>query len=56
MASFRESHTLDKRIGEARRIREKFPGRVPVIVEKSARSDVPVIDKQKFLVPGGTCC
>lgn len=30
----------------------QFPGRVPVIVEKAARSDVPEIDKQKFLVPG----
>lgn len=49
---FKEVHTFDKRAAEAKRIREKFPGRVPVIVERAARSDVPVIDKQKFLVPG----
>lgn len=42
----------DKRAAEARRIREKFPGRVPVIVERAAKSDIPQIDKQKFLVPG----
>jgi GABA(A) receptor-associated protein len=32
------------------RIQQLYPGRIPVIVRKSPRSDVPDIDKQKFLV------
>ena len=34
------------------RIREKYPDRIPVIVEKAGRSDIPDIDKKKYLVPG----
>lgn len=29
----------------------KYPDRVPVLVEKSEKSDVPDIDKHKYLVP-----
>lgn len=38
---------------EALRIMSKYPDRIPVIVHraKSAGSDVPCIDKHKFLVP-----
>ena len=37
---------------EARRIRAKYPDRVPVLVGKSpSSSDAPEIDKHKFLVP-----
>ncbi len=32
------------------RIQQLYPGRIPVIVKKSPRSDVPDIDKNKFLV------
>ena len=52
MGDFRSVHTFEARVEESRRIRDRFPGRVPIIVEKAARSDVPLIDKQKFLVPG----
>jgi hypothetical protein len=53
-ASFKTTHTFEARLDEARRIKEKFPGRVPIIVERAAKSssDLPVIDKNKFLVPG----
>lgn len=50
--SFKESHPFDKRVAESRRIREKFPGRVPIVVELGAKSELPPIDKSKFLVPG----
>jgi GABA(A) receptor-associated protein len=51
--SFKYANSFEARLEESSRIREKFPGRIPVIVERSARSlTVPVIDKQKFLVPG----
>ncbi|KAF3335548.1 autophagy-related protein 8g-like protein [Carex littledalei] len=49
--SFKEQHDFEKRKAEAARIREKYPDRVPVIVEKADRSDVPNIDKKKYLVP-----
>jgi len=49
--SFKEEHTLDKRQAEAQRIREKYPDRIPVIVEKAEKTDIPDIDKKKYLVP-----
>jgi GABA(A) receptor-associated protein len=36
---------------EAKRIRSKYPDRIPVIVEKAQNSDIPEIDKHKYLVP-----
>lgn len=49
--SFKQEHPLEKRKQEAQRIREKYPDRIPVIVEKADRVDVPDIDKKKYLVP-----
>ena len=31
-------------------MREKYPDRIPVIVERAAGSDIPDIDKKKYLV------
>ncbi|CAL5442065.1 unnamed protein product [Camellia sinensis] len=66
-SSFKQEHVLEKRRAEAARIREKYPDRIPghgrdsyvtvtfirggVIVEKAERSDIPNIDKKKYLVP-----
>ena len=52
MASFKEKNKFENRITESSRIKEKFPGRIPVIVERGPKSHVPLIDKNKFLVPG----
>ncbi|KAJ8427861.1 hypothetical protein Cgig2_015603 [Carnegiea gigantea] len=41
----------ERRQAEAARIREKYPDRIPVIVEKAEKSDIPDIDKKKYLVP-----
>lgn len=49
--TFKEEHPLEKRQSEAARIRDKYPERVPVIVEKAEKSDIPDIDKKKYLVP-----
>lgn len=53
-SNFKKQFSFDARSNESRTIREKFPGRIPTIVEKSTsgKSAVPEIDKQKFLVPG----
>ncbi|KAF3443671.1 hypothetical protein FNV43_RR13361 [Rhamnella rubrinervis] len=50
-SSFKMEHPLERRQAEAVRIREKYPDRIPVIVERAEKSDVPEIDKKKYLVP-----
>ncbi|CAH9119344.1 unnamed protein product [Cuscuta europaea] len=50
-SSFQLDHPLERRQAESSRIREKYPDRIPVIVEKAERSDIPDIDKKKYLVP-----
>ncbi|KAI9094289.1 hypothetical protein K1719_026871 [Acacia pycnantha] len=49
--SFKMEHPLERRQAESARIREKYPDRIPVIVERAEKSDVPEIDKKKYLVP-----
>ena len=49
-SSFKQEHDLEKRKVEAARIRDKYPDRIPVNVEKAERSDIPNIDKKKYLV------
>merc|ERR1719359_140270 len=47
---FKQNHSKEHRETLAKRIRQKYPDRIPVIVEKG--QNVPDVDKQKFLVPG----
>jgi len=51
MKTFKEEHPLERRQAEAGRIRDKYPDRIPVVVEKAQKSDIPDIDKKKYLVP-----
>ncbi|KAF8118988.1 hypothetical protein N665_0001s0046 [Sinapis alba] len=51
ISSFKQEHPLEKRQAEASRIRDKYSDRIPVIVERAEKSDVPDIDKKKYLVP-----
>eukprot|EP00933_Yihiella_yeosuensis_P055846 TRINITY_DN5477_c2_g1_i5.p1 TRINITY_DN5477_c2_g1~~TRINITY_DN5477_c2_g1_i5.p1 ORF type:complete len:131 (+),score=29.81 TRINITY_DN5477_c2_g1_i5:123-515(+) len=55
-STLQESVPFEKRREEAKRILAKYPDRIPVICEKAARSDLPDIDKKKFLVPGTMLC
>merc|ERR1712097_137173 len=48
---FKDEHTYEKRVEEADKIRKKHPDRIPVICEKSEGSDIPEIDRKKYLVP-----
>lgn len=48
---FKDQHTEIKRRAEAKRILEKYPDRIPIIVEKAPNSTAPNIDKIKYLVP-----
>lgn len=49
--SFKETHSFEKRSLESARVKQKYPDRVPVIVERADNTDVPDIDKSKFLIP-----
>ncbi|CAE8609661.1 unnamed protein product [Polarella glacialis] len=55
-STLQEAVPFEKRSAEARRILTKYPDRIPVICEKAVRSDLPDIDKKKFLVPGTMLC
>jgi GABA(A) receptor-associated protein len=52
--TFKEKLTFEQRLNESINIRNRFYGRIPVIVEAAlnASRDLPIIDKSKFLVPG----
>lgn len=53
VAPFKTRFSFEHRNSEAIKIRTKFPGRIPVIVERSPRAhNIPLLDKEKFLVPG----
>merc|ERR1712000_64771 len=49
--TFKQEHPLAKRKQVADRICQKYPDRIPCIVEKAPKSDAPDIDKKKYLVP-----
>jgi GABA(A) receptor-associated protein len=51
--SFKELRPFAVRAVEAQKILQRFPGRIPIIIERAKNSiDIPLIDKTKFLVPG----
>ncbi|GAB2231582.1 hypothetical protein Droror1_Dr00010591 [Drosera rotundifolia] len=49
--SFKLDFSFEMRKAESARIKEKFPERIPIIVERAERTDIPDIDKKKYLVP-----
>ena len=49
--SFKEDYTEEMRIQESNKIITKYPTRIPIIVEKSEKSDLIDIKKKKYLVP-----
>lgn len=48
---FKSAHTFEQRKREAERILAKYPDRIPIIVENAPKSNIPEIDKHKYLVP-----
>lgn len=46
-------NTFEKRQEESKKIRAKYPDRIPIIVDKlnTNNKDIPDIDKKKYLVP-----
>jgi len=51
MAESPAQKAIEERQEEAKRIMKKYPERIPVIVERAPRSNLPEIEKKKFLVP-----
>lgn len=49
--SFKDNFAFDRRQSESKRIKEKYPDRIPIICERAEGSTLPEIDKKKFLVP-----
>ena len=55
MSEFQKQYSFEKRIAESKNIRRKYPDRIPIIVE-SSDTNIPKIDKKKFLVPNDITC
>lgn len=51
LSNFQESKTLEERTAECTNILEKHKDRVPIIVEKLPKCDLPDLDKKKYLAP-----
>ncbi|XP_068662010.1 autophagy-related protein 8i-like [Aristolochia californica] len=51
VTSFKEEFSFEERLDESRDIRSKYPDRVPVVVERFSKTDLPVMEKKKYLVP-----
>lgn len=49
--AFKKKYSFEERESESKKIRDKYPDRVPVIVEPADQSRLNKIDKTKFLVP-----
>ena len=52
MSTFKQEKTLEERKAETEKIRKKYDDRYPIIVERSPKTDLPEIEKKKYLVPG----
>lgn len=48
---FKERHTVEELTKKATELRQKYPAQVPIIVEKTEKSKLPALEKEKFLVP-----
>jgi GABA(A) receptor-associated protein len=50
---FKITKTIEERQIESRRIKDKYPNRIPIIcgIHPSSAKDLPVLDKFKFLTP-----
>ena len=48
---FKQKLTYDQRKQESTKVYTKYPGRVPIIVQKYHKCTLPDVDKCKYLVP-----
>jgi GABA(A) receptor-associated protein len=45
------NHSFDERVLEINKIRLKFPDKIPALIQKNYKSDIPSTSKSKFLIP-----
>lgn len=50
MTTFKKLHSFDVRVRESQNILNKYPTRIPIIIEKASKCNL-VLDKTKYLVP-----
>ncbi|KAL7886521.1 hypothetical protein AOLI_G00042420 [Acnodon oligacanthus] len=50
-SQYQRSIPFEVRRSEGERVRAKHPDKIPIIVERAARSRAPELDKKKYLVP-----
>jgi GABA(A) receptor-associated protein len=48
---FKNTHDIESRKSASNRVLNKYPDRIPIIVQPVPNTDVPDIDKKKYLVP-----
>lgn len=51
ISNFKNKYSYDDRVSEVVRVKEKYPDRIPIVVERLNNSKAPLIDKNKYLVP-----
>jgi GABA(A) receptor-associated protein len=44
------SYSFEQRCNASKKLRRQFPDRIPIIVDRQPRSDLPLLDKRKYLV------
>ncbi|KAL2486656.1 Autophagy-related protein 8i [Abeliophyllum distichum] len=49
--SFKEQFSFGERLQESQDIIVKYPDRLPVVVERYSKTDLPEMEKKKYLVP-----
>ncbi|XP_059625525.1 autophagy-related protein 8i [Cornus florida] len=49
--SFKEEFKFEERCYDSRDIIAKYPDRLPVVVERYSKTDLPEMEKKKYLVP-----
>ncbi|KAL2508572.1 Autophagy-related protein 8i [Forsythia ovata] len=49
--SFKEQFSFEERLQESQDIIAKYPDRLPVVVERYSKTDLPEMEKKKYLVP-----
>jgi GABA(A) receptor-associated protein len=51
MNNFKKKHSFSKRLEEANRILNKYPNKIPIIVQEGNNYSLPKLEKIKYLVP-----
>ncbi|EEF43172.1 autophagy-related protein 8i [Ricinus communis] len=54
MGKAKSFQAFEQRLQESNTIIAKYPGRVPVIIERYSKTDLPEMEKRKYLVPRAT--